>query len=606
MAVMHKMRENMTYILFFLLIMFVASMTIGGLVGGANILDILSGRNPDTILAVNDQQISYDQYNRVRQNQLEDFRQKNNTEPSGYQLQQLEDQIWQGMIIDVLKQQLIDKYDLNVTNEEIKYYIFTNPHPIIKMDKNFQNEKNEFDPARYQAALANQEADLFWQYKEQQLRTFVPYEKLDAEIKATIRVTDAELKDEYKRRNVKVKAKYVSFDYAKYPVADDQISDSEIRSYYNEHKDDFKQEEQRKLHYVLFPTTPSEKDSNEIRNLAQTLLDSVRHGADFAQLAEIYSDDPGSAEKGGDLGYFGRGMMVKPFEDAAFAAKKGEIVGPVETVHGLHIIKVEDRKRENKEEKVKARHILLKFKASRETEDTARDMADYFSDKAASEGFVELAQAENIKIDTTTYFRNTGFIPGLGMQKHISIKAFHSKPGEVSRVYYIENRGYVVFEVADIQEDRIQPFDEVKSRIMNLVRREKQKVLAKEDAQAFHVKLTAPEEFEKVAAADSLKIQETDFFTIDAYVAGVGRDPKFNGAAFHLDVNEFSLPVEGSRGYFVIKVVDKQDYDAKKFAESKDQLRQELMQNKLRMYYSDWVENLKKQAEIKDYRYVFY
>jgi len=76
--------------------------------------------------------------------------------------------------------------------------------------------------------------------------------------------------------------------------------------------------------------------------LAQTLADRAKHGEDFASLAKKYSEDPGSKSKGGDLGYFGSGAMVKPFEDAAFSAKIDDIVGPVKTDYGFHIIKVED------------------------------------------------------------------------------------------------------------------------------------------------------------------------------------------------------------------------------------------------------------------------
>ncbi|MBN2011841.1 peptidylprolyl isomerase [candidate division KSB1 bacterium] len=606
MAVMHKMRENMHIILFFLLIMFLASMTIGGLVGGANILDLLSGRKPDTILEVNGQQISYEQYNRVRQNQMENYRQQNEQEPTGYQLQQLEDQIWEGMIVDVLKQQTVEKLGLNVTDEEVKYFILKNPHPIIKMDQNFANENGEFDPEKYQAALGNPQADNFWMYKEQQLRMFVPYEKLENELKATVRVTDAELKEEYQKKNDKVNAKYIFFDIAKYPIADDQISDAEINAYYNDHTEDFKEDEQRKIRYALFSTQASAKDSVDVRKLAQTLADSARKGADFVELAELYSEDPGSVTKGGDLGYFKHGVMVKPFEDAAFAAKKSEIVGPVETVHGLHILKVEDKRQENGEEEVKARHILLKFKASRDTEESAREYADYFEREAANNGFSAMAASENVKIDTTDYFRNTGFIPGLGVQKTIVMKAFHQKPGETSRVYNIENRGFIVFEVIGIKPAAVQPLADVKNRVVAQVRRQKQLERAKTDATEVRSKIYSPEQFDTVAAEDSLQVKVTDFFNIDGYIQGVGRDPKFNGAAFELDVNEISQPVEGNRGYYIIMVTEKQNYDPKTFAASKDEFKKEIMQRKLQYVYSDWLASMKAKSDIEDFRYIFY
>jgi parvulin-like peptidyl-prolyl isomerase len=106
-----------------------------------------------------------------------------------------------------------------------------------------------------------------------------------------------------------------------------------------------------------------ELDVKQSRSKAEDVLKRARAGEDFAKLAKEFSTDPGSKEKGGDLGWFGHGQMVPEFEQAAFALKPGEISELVQTKFGYHIIKVEDRKTENKdgkpEEQVHARHILI-------------------------------------------------------------------------------------------------------------------------------------------------------------------------------------------------------------------------------------------------------
>lgn len=112
------------------------------------------------------------------------------------------------------------------------------------------------------------------------------------------------------------------------------IEDDEVESFYQENPDLFTMEEQVRARHILV----------EEKELAEELLERAREGEDFAQLAEEFSTDPSSQSVGGDLNFFPRGMMVKEFEEAAFGARVGEIVGVVETVHGYHIIKVEEKK----------------------------------------------------------------------------------------------------------------------------------------------------------------------------------------------------------------------------------------------------------------------
>ena len=327
----------------------------------------------------------------------------------------------------------------------------------------------------------------------------------------------------------------------------------------------------------------------------------ARSGTDFAQLAKIYSKDPGSAEKGGDLGYFKRSAMVKPFADAAFGAKKGDIVGPVQTQYGLHIIKVMDKRRQNGEDEVKAGHILLNVEASNSTKEAIRDEADYVADASKEAGLQKIADAESLKVSTTQPFEIEGFIPGIGMERRVNRLAFRSNVDFVSDVINTD-KNYIVFQVKEIIKKHIQPLDEVKTTIVNALKGEKRMQAAKQAAQAFYDKLAAGVTLEQAAVEDSLKLMQTEEFAAGGTIPGVGREPRFGGAALKLDIGDYSTPVEGTRGYYVLQLTNKTDFDEKAFESQKDNLIAQLRVRKRNQMFSLWYAKLKEDSKINDYR----
>ena len=168
------------------------------------------------------------------------------------------------------------------------------------------------------------------------------------DFRAQVQVTEAMVKDYYERFSAQfqtpesLKAEYVVLAA---PTVEDQIvvTDDQIKKFYEQNQARYKTEEQRRASHILIKASKdapaAEKGAAKAK--AEKLLAAVRKSpGDFAKLAKENSDDPGSAERGGDLDFFGKGMMVKPFEDAAYQLKEGEISGIVESDFGFHIIKL--------------------------------------------------------------------------------------------------------------------------------------------------------------------------------------------------------------------------------------------------------------------------
>lgn len=178
-----------------------------------------------------------------------------------------------------------------------------------------------------------------------------------------------------------------------------RITDEEVRAFWEENKARFgARPEMYRFEEIPVTTTPGDSAREETREEAEKVLAELEAGRDFSSLARAYSDDSLSARKGGDLGWFSRGRMVEPFEEAAFAAVTGEIVGPVESPFGYHVLQVLDKR----EDEVRARHILIRFDIGPRDRSLARAEAERLRDLVLAGADVDSLQVESMAGDTVS------------------------------------------------------------------------------------------------------------------------------------------------------------------------------------------------------------
>ncbi|MBD3377713.1 hypothetical protein GF406_21975 [candidate division KSB1 bacterium] len=597
MAVMNRMRENTKNILLILVFAFIATIIFDWGMGGFQ-----GPRGRNVIAKVEGQEIPYDEFYQNYQNELRAYRERTGADPEGYQLQQIENQVFESLVQQRLLGEIVSDMDLEASDGEIVDEIYNHPPEFLKTQPAFLDSNGVFQMEAYQRALSDPQTN--WAPIENYLRVTLPLNKLQYMFNATALVTDDEAFLEYKRRNAKAKVDYVLYSLTQFAQDVSEPTEAEIQAYYNENREDYKQAERRQFDYVLLETTPTAADTQAIFNQADELLQDIEQGDSFQELASVYSEDPGSAEKGGDLGWFGSGQMVEPFEKAAFNAEPGDIVGPVETSYGIHIIKVEDKRVQDGEQQVKARHILLKFDASPQTREALREEAEYISTQAMENDLKSVAEAENVELQTTPPFELDAFIQGIGMESRVNRFAFRSDVGTVSPVFQTE-RGFVVAEVSNIIKEGIRPLDEVENQIISALKQEKQKELVAEKARAAYQKIQSGAFFDKVADQDSVEIKSTDFFTMSPYIPNVGNAPEFVGTAFSLDIGDFSEPIPGAQGYYILQVTDKQEVSRETFEAQKETLKRQMLQRKKQAVFGQWYTNYKEEASVEDYRVEF-
>jgi peptidyl-prolyl cis-trans isomerase C len=170
-------------------------------------------------------------------------------------------------------------------------------------------------------------------------------------------------------------------------LASAEPTESDAKKYYDENLDKYKQREQIKASHILVKVEKTATDKEKKEKLAEAkkvLAEARKAGANFEEIAKKYSDGP-TKDRGGDLGTFSRGRMVKPFEDAAFAAKAGDLVGPVETQFGYHVIKVYEKTPETQRSFDDVKESILTSLKARQKSKATRELLDKFKAEAKIE-----------------------------------------------------------------------------------------------------------------------------------------------------------------------------------------------------------------------------
>jgi peptidyl-prolyl cis-trans isomerase SurA len=233
-----------------------------------------------------------------------------------------------------------------------------------------------------------------------------------------------EFKDDMRKQLIIEKEKENKF-------GDMKVSPLEVRNFYNEYKDSLQEvPEEVTLSHIFMVPKPSGKAKEEAYAKAEALLDSLKHGADFADLAKKYSQDPGSASDGGDLGWAKRGQFVPEFEHAVYALKPGEISGIVETQFGFHIIQLLQRRGDL----VHARHILITIPHLASDDDSVIARLDTLRERAMQGvSFAVLARAYSEDKDTRDLGGDLGTVSVDQLEPSFLTTVNGLKVGEISK-----------------------------------------------------------------------------------------------------------------------------------------------------------------------------
>ena len=396
----------------------------------------------------------------------------------------------------------------------------------------------------------------------------------------------------------------VRFTYVAYPQsqfeAQVQVTPQDEESFYNSHKSDrFTTPAQVHARHILFTVdqAATESDKAKVKEAATGVLARARAGEDFAALAKAYSQDPGTAPKGGDLGFFPRGRMVKEFEEAAFNLSAGSISDLIESQFGYHIIKAEaveaQRVRSLEETRAEIRQELIREGAS----ERARTQAQADRDKTTSGSkLAEVAQASGVTYSDTPLVSRDETIPDLGRQPDLIHAALSLTVDQVSAPIKAGEVWYILSPREKV-ESKIPEFTTVTAEVEKRVRGEKAERLAKAKAETFLAKLREKRDLLAVAAEEKLAVEETGPFTRQGtYVPKMGNLPELKKEAFRLTAEAPVAPQAYVWGGNAFVAVLKEHIPASTadFEKQKDRLREDLHKRKQATAFEDFIKTLKK------------
>lgn len=657
-------------------------------------------RSQMMVAEIEGQSISIQEF-QSRVSEMEEYAKLNSGQSSldAEMINRLRDQAWNQMVNEILLNAKYEAVGISVSPAELLDMV-TGPqaHPMIQ--QLFTNPQTGiFDKQQVIRFLKSKQydptANFYWNFVEDQLINERLYEKYSTLFQKGLYVTNQWINSEAKARSQSVDFNFVIKRLTSVP--DDQVSvtEKEIKAYYNDHKETFKQTASRDIEYITFDVEPTDEDRentrqtvldmkkdfsspdidpvqfvkfnsdipfnsnyfkpealepeirdfvtsasegdvygpyfenntykltrlvdiaqlpdsvrarhillrnnpqnpDEAEQLADSLMNLLKNGADFAELARQYSEDPGSAINGGELGWFRQGQMVQPFNDACFFGKKGDIV-KVETNFGWHIIHIIDKGRATTKYQLATLGREVTY-SSKTYQDVYSRATRFAALNNTVEKFNQAIEEQNL---TKKYGRNLQkndrFVGNLESPRELVKWAFKADIGELSPIFEFGDQ-FVIAVLSNITEEGYMPLDAVRNRIERQLMNEKKKeILIKQ----FKEQKASQSSLEEIANALEGELHSATDVTFNTFqVTGAGTEPALVGLALYSPVNEISEPVAGNNGVYMVEVTNKKETEVDTEL-IKNQLKSSLFQ---KISYQ-LLPEIREKAEIIDNRSNFY
>ena len=490
-----------------------------------------------------------------------------------------------------------------------------------------------------------QQADMTVPQFEQGVKEEILFDKLRNLVTGSAFVTDAEIRQEFVRRNTKVKfdyavlrkediakeihpgdpelkayydshlanynnsvpekrkVQYVLIDTAKWE-SQTPVTREDLQAYYDQHRDEYRVPEQVNVRQILIKTPlpgadgkVDQKGVEEARSKADDALKQLKAGAKFEDLAKKFSEDP-SGKTGGSIGWIRRGGFPVPEVDtAAFSLPKGGTSDVINAGYAFVILHIDDRQPAHMktldEVKDQIEPAIKREKASRAADAAASSLLG----QARSGGLDKVAAAKGMPVVNTDFISRADALPGIGPSPAFMDAVFNARekaPPDEAQL----PQGFAVFQVLAVKPPATPTFEEIRSQVETQFKNERTTALLTQKTQELSDRAKAEHDLKKAAKELGATMKTSDFVLPDGQVPDIGS--MTGGAAsgvFSMKPGEISGPVDNGNTGAVLQLLEKQDPSEQDFAAKKDQIRDSLLQNKQGELFNLFVANLRDQMQ---------
>ena len=506
-----------------------------------------------------------------------------------------------------------EKLGISATNDDVRQYLQTGPAGQVI----FPNGQYIGDES-YSRLISDRFNTTVKEF-EDEVKTDIVVRRLQSLITAGVTVSDAEIRESYRKQNIKIKfdyavlsadelgktinpsdgdlesffkknaARYASavpeqrkityfaFTPNELPGGVPQPSQQEIQQYFAAHQSDYSMPEQARSRHILIKvaTGADAKTDAAAKAKAEGLLKQIQAGGNFADLAKKNSDDPGSKEAGGELGFAQRGRMVPAFDTAIFSQKIGE-TAIVKTQFGYHIVQVEERHPAHtqtlSEVQPAIQATLVRQKAAQAEENYAHTLTS----EAIRNSLEKTAAAHHLEVVTTPLVALHGVIPSLPDGSQVIAKAFESKQGDPPQ-YAQTGEGYAIFQVTGVAAAHAPNFADWKNNVLGDYRNQQLPALLSQKTRELAEKARNMNDLAKAAKELGATIKTSDLVGQSGQVPDLGQVGQVAPQLFDLSVGNISGAIDAQRTGVVAKLLDKQEPTADEIAKNLDSTRDQLL-----------------------------